>query len=158
MKGILDHVIADRYLASQDKDLKIYLKEKGKLKLKDLAQYAQSHLDACETDGRSYDQSHMKSDGAKHNKLDSKYRPEANTQTVDSSKLKHDYESIEKTKNGGFSKSRSTITCYTCGKVGHKSVDCDISKSHTQKDKMAKKSAACQAVEFNDSDSVNNNS
>ena len=46
VEDILDHVIANRYLASQDKDLKIYLKEKGKLKLSELAQIAQSYLDA----------------------------------------------------------------------------------------------------------------
>ena len=99
----------------------------------------------------------MKSDGAKHKKFESRNRPEGKIHTVDLSKPKHDNESIDMTKNGGFSKSRSPITCYTCGKVGHKSVDCDIQKSQTQKDKTAKKSAACQAVEFSDHGSLNRN-
>ena len=100
--------------------------------MNELAHYAQSYLDARETDSRSYDQSHVKSDGAKHKKFDSRNRPEGKIHAVDSSKPKHDSESIDKTKNGGFSKSRSPITCYTCGKVGHKSVDCDIMKSQKQ--------------------------
>jgi hypothetical protein len=32
---VFEHVVLDRYLASQDIDLKIYMKEKGKLKQSD---------------------------------------------------------------------------------------------------------------------------
>jgi len=94
--------------------------------------------------------------GAKHKMFESKNKHESKDKNVDSRKPKPSNETNDRNKTGEFSKSRSPVTCYTCGKVGHKSFDCNSQKSQTKNDKTAKKSAACQAIKLNDQVSLDN--
>jgi len=41
--------------------------------------------------------------------------------------------------------SKKTLTCFTCGKIGHKSVDC-FQKRKTEEKKVSKELAACIKV------------
>ena len=141
---VFEHVILDRYLASQEKDLKIYLKEKGKLKLPELAQLAQCYLDARESEYRPNDRGQGNSEASKHKKFESKHKPEFKSPKFDSNKSTQN--DVDETKGGTYNKSKSPVTCFTCGKVGHKSFDCDKRKSQPSGDRTAKKTAACQLM------------
>ena len=143
-EDVFEHVVLDRYLASQEKDLKIYLKEKGKLKLPELAQLAQCYLDARESEYRPNDRGQGNSEVSKHKKFESKHKPEFKSPKFDSNKSTPN--DVDETKGGTYSKSKSPVTCFTCGKVGHKSFDCDKRKSQPLGDRTAKKTAACQLM------------
>lgn len=43
---ILEHVVLDRYFQSQTQDLKIYLREQGSLKMREMICKAQNYIDA----------------------------------------------------------------------------------------------------------------
>jgi SCAN domain len=99
-EDVFEHVVLDRYLASQDKDLKIYLEGKGKLKLPELAKLAQCYLDAREPEYRLNDRGQSNSEASKHKKLESKHKPEFNFHNFDSNKSTQN--DIDKTKGGTY--------------------------------------------------------
>ena len=49
-EGVIQHILTDRYLASHEKELKVFLKEKGKLDITEMAKFAQNYLDAREVE------------------------------------------------------------------------------------------------------------
>jgi hypothetical protein len=143
-EGVVEHVTADRYYESQSHELKVYLKERGKLSLTELVKVAQDYIEAYESVGAQKEFSKFK----KLNEQKPKYENRGTDkqvpiwkQPVNGSKIhKEDFED-NKPKSG----------CFRCGSNFHRFRDCKSQKvlpTWTDKSKN-NKVAACQLMQSN---------
>ena len=146
-KDILEHIVLDRYFQSQTQDLKTYLREQGRLKMHEMICKAQNYIDAHD----------FRDNKSNHGQKDRRYEPskrfdhkrqefkthENKTQSdssQSSASSKAQYKNETQVKKTEFT--RRSLTCFTCGKPGHKSIDC-YHKKKTEDKKTGKESAAC---------------
>jgi hypothetical protein len=150
-EGVMQHLLNDRYLASHEKDLKVYLKEKGKLDLNEITKYAQNYLDAREVEIR-----HLERGQFDQNKKKFEFKQKTESKLCNTVEKSHNFQA-EKVKNGDYQKGKSTLTCFNCGLTGHKSYNCSSNRTQSNGgNKVVKKAAACQIIKPVESNTLSN--
>jgi hypothetical protein len=154
-EDILEHIVLDRYFQSQSQDLKIYLREQGRLKMSEMISKAQNYIDAH--DFRDNKSNHGNRDKKfEHKKFEHKgkdVRVHENKFSNSNSNFKAQDKVETFVKKPEFTK--RTITCFNCVKIGHKSFDC-INKKKNDDKKANKESVACMLVDSQSAKSQDN--
>jgi hypothetical protein len=140
--GLFELNVSQAFFQSLDKPAQTFLKECGKLSLKEMVTKAQNYYDAHPSFERTGNGNFVKKTGqAKSSFKGDDNSAKTSSQTVNNRENKP-------SENKGGSQSKSVVKCYRCGKLGHKSYDCrskpqngvnQVSDTH--------KAAVCQ-VEF----------
>ena len=138
---ILEHIVLDRYYQSQPNDLRVFLKERGKLSLHDMTDHAENYIEAhaCFSNDR---QSKMSKDKKFENR---KFKSGNDVRPYNANGKALPAEGKSKSDDIRHGEKRR-VTCFICGKEGHKSFDCRLKKSQYNGDRSGNKAAACQVI------------
>jgi hypothetical protein len=139
--GLFELIVSQTFFQSLDKPVQMFIRENGKLSLKEMVVRAQNYMDAHPNNDRTNMLSLKKQN--KDEKFVKKGSNEYNsTKTVSvpstSSKL------LES--KSGDTTTRKIINCFKCGILGHKSFDCKNgnTNSTSKKESSSHNAAACQ--------------
>jgi hypothetical protein len=136
---IIEHIILDRYYQSQSNDLRIFLRERGRLSLADMTEHAENYIEAHTTfsNDKQNKMFNVKKFEGKKIKLENAIKPQPTNEKNLSDAIK------PKQVDSRFSE-RKQIVCFSCGQAGHRRADCP--QRNSKEDHKNGKSAACQVV------------
>jgi hypothetical protein len=144
--GILEHLIKDRFFESQDQNVKVFIRERGKsLSLEDMITLADDYVDAHNL--------YEKKDSGKQDKkrlfrTTDYRRDEKSSEVKNSHKSENTHEAHSKTDNvnAGSENRRKPLICFNCNKPGHKATECRSktgSSNNSNGWKPSQRTAAC---------------
>jgi len=120
-EGLQNIILRDQFFITCDKSLQIFLREKGKLSLKEMTQTANNYVEA-----HDYEMNRSETKQNKTSRFNDKagQNPKANTFTCEYCNMNvHRAENCRK-RETGYRSRRSDIICFKCGMQGHKQFWC----------------------------------
>jgi hypothetical protein len=148
-EDLLEHNVLDRYYQSQSNVLRVFLKEKGRLTLEEMTAQAENYIEAHKM--FSVDKQNKPGNDKK---VENKQFQSNNAPKTQQGQEKQNFEKTKKKSVDFRSNDRKPLTCYSYGKLGHKSRDCRKNKTPSQNNSKNENAATCQLIDRHDKDNI----